>query len=204
MENIIVRRLCKSGKTFEIVGNSLIKGKSNYTSNRLPTTIEVTDGNICYKMYQSNAFFCTLICLLMPFLYSEAIFPFTIKKAEQKIGYSESFKGDSAKYIHIGNNFYELRSHEDNVVSLMENNIQIALFKKSICTYSEQNQYTVYYRDTDKSKEIIFLLICIYIDSCMLMNIDTKWSMIKYEKIHLIGNDDFKERAEWTPEKDNC
>ena len=78
----------------------------------------------------------------------------------------------------------------------MKNNSQVALYKKDIATFMEENRYTIKYDDRISIQ--LLLLFCIFIDVESYPN-HLRISASKYE-VDFAIKDPYKERTHWEPD----
>ena len=86
--------------------------------------------------------------------------------------------------------------HSNNYVSVLKNNVQIALIKKESLTYCEQNTYEVLCSDDIDGEVLLILMFVAFTDIHFFKN-GNRIDYLKCEKT--IGFDTFKERTTWRP-----
>lgn len=101
------------------------------------------------------------------------------------------------RIIIINNICYELYLHNNNYISILKNNVQIALIKKSEMTMAEENKYIISF-DENLEKDVGLLTIFVaFIDVIFYPN-RYKLNYVKYEKT--IGIDKLYNRTLWKPD----
>lgn len=194
MEKTILRQLKSSGAIYT-TEDCQMSGESNYTFGVTLSKITIKKEEKIISTIREKNIFLKIFCrLLMNFFQ---LSPYELNYRSQKSFFLRAsiisiFPKISGE---IENDVFELRLHNNNICSLMKNNVQIAKFKKETKSEFEQNRYTISY-SSERDFEICFIF-------CILMDIqwykdDTEWAAVRYEKT-LVPFDKFSERAYWIP-----
>lgn len=192
---INVQRVQKLKKyTYKIIGNSRYSGESNYTYGLIPRRIMVLRDNYSIMELKQTNWLLKFMNSL-PVLNCETFTPFYYFENKTLLGKSKTRLFQPAFFFTIKENFYELRQHNHNVISLMENGAQIALYKKEAFTEFERNKYEIRYREDKEENDPLLLLFCIFID-VVFYSSTSKISGWKYEKEYVM-KDPFPERTHW-------
>ena len=166
-------------------------GSSKYTLGLLPVKIKVLCNNKTLGLKQT-AWLLKLINLL-PFLNTESFIPLRFYENGICCGAAKKKMFQPAFDIKINNSNYEVRQHNNNNISLMRDNIQIALYKKELRTIAEHNKYIVEFDES--ADKLLILLFAILADTVFYSNAG-RFTYCKYEK-DIIINDKFKERTNY-------
>ena len=169
---------------------------ANITLGIMPVKIKMLS-NGCSIIIKQYPFLLKLINSL-PILNCENFTPFKIYKDNVKCGKGKHILFKPLYIFTINNDIYEIRHHSNNYISLMRNNVQIALYYKNITSVAEHNIYNVKcVYDTEMLN--IILLFCAFIDVIFYPN-NGNFSYIKKEKT-FVFNDKYEERINWKPPK---
>ena len=190
MKKTIERKIGRSKFLYEMSGMSVV-GSSKYTLRLLPVKIEVLCGNKTLVLKQT-AWLLKLINSL-PLLNIETFTPLRFYENGIYCGIAKKKMFQPVFDIRINSSIYEIRQHNNNYISLMRDNIQIALYKKELQTIAEHNKYIVEFDES--ADKLLILLFAILADTVFYSN-EGRFSYCKYEK-DIIINDKFKERTNY-------
>lgn len=181
---------------FNIEMDEAVFGKANYTFGFLLQNITITSGGNILQLKQTN----WLLKLLntLPLLNSEVLAPYKFYINGQCRGKSKNVFFRPCFFFDIEKVHYEVRLHNNNFISLMMDNLQIALFKKETSSTGERNIYKVNYSDEHIKKEML-LLFCAFIDLVFYKN----YSFVSYyrKEKNYVFHDAYEERTKWIPNK---
>ncbi len=195
MKIIVERTLALNKYSYAIEGNDAWIGKANYTFGiTLWKLCVYSKEDFTFELKQTNWFLKLLN--ILPVLNLETFTPFKYFESLQYNGYSRKKFLKAAFLFHMGNEIYELRQHNDNICSLMKNEIQVAVYKKEPFSFSEKNRYTVKYSNDMVDNLQLILLFCIFIDVVFYSN-KRRVSLVKYERDVIINKDKYSERSLW-------
>lgn len=198
MELIIERTLSKKEFLFNIIGNSQLIGRANYTGEILLRKILVTDtfSNERYSLKQTNILIKLLNALPLLNLYSFTNFKYYVNDVYKGRTSHNNFLKPQFKF-HLGEVEYDIYCHKNNYISIMRDNKQIALVKKEDLTYAEKNRYILRYDASSQYNDAFLLLLVCFIDVTFYPN-HFSFSNIKYEKT--LGSDkNYDDRVNWRP-----
>lgn len=193
-----VERNIRNGFIYKIIGNDNFYGKCNFTYNILLRKIYINDYNrtTVYNFMQTNILQKIIYIITFMWLLPIDLFPkYKIYKNGKNIGYSKYSFSSPKKILLIKNDKYELYLHSNNYISVMKNDTQIALIKKTLLTELEKNVYEIHY-DEQAENDIALLLAFIVFSDIVYFPNKLKMSYYKYEKT--IGKDKYNYRTLWT------
>ena len=170
-------------------------GKVNYTYGIKLRKMFVYDKkeNLCLK--QENCFL--KIINILPFFMFYNFPAFIYYKNDIKSGKTYVNPYSRRKLLTLEHNTYEVYLHNNNYISIMKNDVQIAIVKKHEWTDVERHKYDVNYDEKRIHDMKIILLLIMYVDIIFFSNHFT-WSYKKYEKT--IGlKEKYPERISWMP-----
>ena len=188
-----IKREMKLGKfQYKMTGMPSVSGSANYTLGiaLIKVSAETTDGRLL-ELRQTNWLLKAINVL--PILNICDFTPFEFYKDKKLCGRAMR-KGLRATFaINTNEGNYEIRQHNDNFISLMRNEKQIALYKRDFWVYAEGTNYSVDYDETQDVNMIFFM--CIFADAMFGMT-HGRVSLAKYEK-HYVLADKWSERTKW-------
>jgi len=193
----IVRKMKANKYVYDLYGREI--GEANYTYSILPDRIKVfgenDDKDSVIALKQTNWLFNIIDILPWDF---KKLMPYKCYVDGKYSGKSEKTLFRAIYKFTISDNEYELCEHSNNYVSLLKNNVQIALYQKDAETFAEQNLYRIEYTDDDSVINLSELyLFCIFIDRVFFKNTNGLY-YARYEKTYVI-NDKYSDRAKWSP-----
>jgi len=191
----VQRKMKRTKWEYHIHNDGGLRGEAKYTFAILPRKISVfADNGDTLTLNQKNWLLSALRGI--PGL-KYFIFPPYTYAVNGTVHGRATWSWLSADFF-LNNDRYEMRKHSNLATSLMKNNTQVALFRKSKITYFERNEYTVLYDDEMKNSIPMLFLLCIAQDIMFSQNLGGGLSLMKYEKDWIV-RDHFSERAKWTP-----
>ena len=193
---LIVTRKMELGKfVFRIENLTSVYGEASYTAGFIPRKIKVSgeNGNTL-KLIQTN--WVLRILNSLPVFNIFRFVPYRYYIDDIYMGRFKITPFKRGSYFIFGDDIFELQGHSKNYISLMKNNSQVALYKKDIATFMEENRYTIKYDDRISIQ--LLLLFCIFIDVESYPN-HLRISASKYE-VDFAIKDPYKERTHWEPD----
>ena len=194
----ITRTMKWCGYDYVMEKYSEIHAYSPYNYGILPKKITATDKNTMYTISQTN--WALKLLTLIPLFWILPIdcFPkYKVFKNGILLGKSSVAFFTPRRKLVIQNHKYEFYLHNDNYVSIMKDDIQIALVKKSILSLAEENNYVIDFENAVECDYTLIILFVAFIDIIFFPN-HFRIDAIKYEKT--IGIDKYKHRTLWKSE----
>lgn len=189
---IIERQLTSTQYKYSIVNNSTHKGIANYTYGIFLRRLNVIDNGLIGRYSIRQTQWYLIFLRILPFV--SMIPPYYFYINNKKVGRTKIRFMSPKKYLQIGNDIYEFYLHGNNYISIMKNNMQIALIKKEFYSENERYEYKI---DYNKNIDIDFMLICcMFVDIIYFPN-RFKYDYMKYEKTINIFNDKYIDRVKW-------
>ena len=172
-----------------------IYAQSPYNYNILLKNITVREQNVFYTIRQTNWVLKIIALILLFWILPIDFFPkYKLFKNGVLIGTSKVSFFSPGRKLFIQNSIYEFYLHNDNYVSIMKDNVQIALVKKLELSIVGENHYIIDFEDSIGIDNALILLFVAFIDVIFFPN---RFSVdaIRYEKT--IGIDKYKQRVFW-------
>lgn len=196
-----IKRKISDGKfCYTIDDDNVYYGESNFTFGVLLRKLSITntEKNYTYKLIQ-DSIFQQIIYLCGLWMLPIDLFPkYKVFLNNKCIGATKVSFFTPLRKVYINENEYELCIHSNNYISIMKNNIQIALIKKDSFTEMEQHRYDVIYDNKNESDVGILFLLIDFIDIIYFPS-KNRISYYKYETT--IGKDKYYLRTLWTAEE---
>ena len=189
-----IRRYIKKNNLEYITDTYDFKGTLNYANNVFPIKLKLTTSKDVLEIVQKPWILKLINCL--PILNTETFAPFKVYLNGVLCGKSKNILFKPIFLFYINDDLYEIRQHNNNYISLMHNNVQLALYKKDDVTISETNNYSIKCVNNDEMIQWI-ILFCLFIDRVFYPN-NSSLNYWKYEKNYVI-NDEYSERLSWEP-----
>lgn len=183
---------------YSVLQKNSYKGQANITLGVLLRRIVVSNliTGHTYKLKQNNIFYKLLYICVGCWLPIDLFPEYRLYSNNKYIGKTKVSFCTPKRILRIGNDIYELCIHSNNYISIMKNNIQIALVQREKSIHMEQSKYHVVYDEKlENNMELLFLLI-IFIDIIYFPQ-GNKINYFKYETT--AGNDKYFSRTSWTP-----
>lgn len=198
MQLHIERVPCKAHYRYSMQEDSSIRITANYTFGMGLKNVQLyKDDKLIYSLRQTNPGLNMLHCI--PILRAVIYAPFKFFVNGQLDGYTEKIIFQAARKIHIATDTYEIRLHNDNKLSIVKNDTQIALIQKATHTTMERNSYTIYFNTCETDNQQLLALFCGFIDVEFFPN-HWRVSVDKHEK-EFVFSDKWCERASWRPKE---
>lgn len=188
----ITREMKKKHYSFSINTTKNISGKANYTFGLLLQKITIVSSKSVLQLKQTN--WILKLLNAFPILNSEVLAPYKFYVNGRYCGKSKNVFLEPCFFFDIENKRYEVRLHNNNIISLMMNNTQIALFEKETSSRRERNIYKIRHSTEHIEKEML-LLFCAFADLVFYEN-ESFVSYYKIEKNYVL-NDKYAERTKW-------
>lgn len=182
---------------FEIAEEARYIGKANFTAGILLRKLEVRDKikEIKYVLQQENIPQRVLGCLPFMNYYPRPHYEAYING--EHCGRTRSTRKFTQTICTIASDTYELVMHGNNYLSVLKNDVQIALIHRNPEVLNEVGRYTVDY-DPDGASLPILLLFIAYCDVVWFPVPLTCYKSRRMDKgIHL-SRHPFSERMSWT------
>ena len=176
--------------------------ESNYDYALLPRKIKASAEHT-YVLHQTMWVLKSVTLLPIFWIFHTDSFPrYKIFQDGNLIGKTcISFFSPRRKFI-ANAHLYELYLHSNNIVSVMKDNIQVAIIKKDIKSFNEQGYYMIEYDENNIELGLLMLLVA-YTDVAFF-NSHFRFDSVKYEKTVTVGKDKFFDRTLWHPKaRDN-
>ena len=136
----------------------------------------------------------------IPLLNLGTYTPYNLYVNKKHIGFSRNNPFKPMFVFFIEGDCYELCQHNNNYISLMKNNIQVGLYKKSDISVLEENIYELSYSDSMGEQLPLLVLFCVFADRIFYKN-HLSFSYYKYEKnIVAEKKETYSKRTSWTPD----
>ena len=187
----IIRELKLKKYVYQLSTTELIIGTANYTFGFIPRIYN----NDLFELKQTS----WLLKLInsFPILNLETFTPFKYYVNGNYSGRSKKVPFKPVFHFTINEDKYELCQHNKNYVSLMRNDIQVALYRKEDETVLEMNTYNIKYDENSNMEHSLLLIFCIFIDVTFYAN-SMNIAYLKYDKNYVIKNE-YDERTLWDP-----
>ncbi|MBE7043935.1 MAG: hypothetical protein E7397_00250 [Ruminococcaceae bacterium] len=192
----IVRKMRTTKYEYHIQESPDYIAECNYTFGIWTRRILVRDcmRTVACSMKQTNFIFKMLTWIPLFWILSIGLFPkYKIYIGNQLSGETKVSFHTPKRNIVINDHIYELYLHNDNYVSIMMDERQIALVKKNNLTIWGKNCYRVDVSDEADTRLILMLIALIDV---MFFPNRLEINAIEYEKT--IGKDELHERTLWT------
>jgi hypothetical protein len=196
MDFIVQRKMTANKYIYEVLGDNTYCGESNYTFNIGLRNITIfSNGEPVYVLKQTNWWIKMITYFPLFWLAPIGQFP------KYKFFDKGAFKGETKcsfftpkRIIVVENRNYEIYLHSNNYISILKNDVQIALIKKSDWTKGEQNRYAITFDEHLESDMALLFLFTIFVDNIFYPN-RFRVNYVKYEKT--IGHDKLYHRTTW-------
>lgn len=194
----IIRKMHLNKYKYSIEQDDSVSAGVSFDYGILSRNITSKGNNIKYTMKQGN--WLLKILLLIPKLFIPIdLFPkYKIFFNEEIIGKTKVAFCTPKRQLIINNSLYEKYLHSNNYLSIMKDDVQIALVKKSVLTFCEQNRYDVDF-DCVTEKDIVFILLMVAFADVVFFPNRLRIDAVKYEKT--IGKDKMSQRTLWHSKK---
>lgn len=195
MQVSIMRNLTRTGISFTSVTEPHLICTTNLTLNFGCNKLFVTDlDGVNYSLQQKNRWLKFINSL--PVFNLETFIPYFFYENDTLCGKGKKIHFQPAYQFNFKSDAFELREHKNNIFSLMQNQKQIALYKRPSTSFNEQLSYFIDFYDEKMLP--FFLLFCAFIDTQFYPN---HASLHMYKKeVDVVFNDAFAERAKWKPD----
>ncbi len=194
----IIRKMHLNKYEYSIEQNDSVSAEVSFDYGILSRNITSKGNNIKYTMKQRN--WLLKILMVIPKLFIPVdLFPkYNIFFNEEIIGKTKVAFCTPKRELTINNSLYEIYLHSNNYISIMKDDVQIALVKKSVLTFGEQNRYDVDF-DYITEKDMVFALLMVAFADVVFYPNRLRIDAIKYEKT--IGKDKMSQRTFWQSKK---
>ncbi len=190
----IIRTMHLNKYAYSIEQDSSASAAASMDYGILPRCITAEGNNSKYTMKQSNWLLKILMAIPKIFIPIDLFPKYNIFSDEKIIGKTKPAFCTPKREIMIENSLYEVYLHSNNYISIMKDDVQIALVKKSVVTIGEKNRYDVDFECVTEKDKVLILLMVAFADVVFFPN---RFSVaaVKYEKT--IGKDKMAHRTAW-------
>ena len=194
----VIRKIHLNKYTYSIEQDNSVSAEVSFDYGVLSRCITSMGKNIKYTMKQNNWLLKILMVIPKIFIPIDLFPKYNIFLDEKIIGKTRVAFCTPKRKIVIDNSIYEIYLHSNNYISIMKENIQIALVKKSVLNINEQNRYDVDFDYISEKDKVFILLMIAFIDVVFFPN-RLRFDAVKYEKT--IGKDKMEYRTLWESKK---
>lgn len=190
----IVKRMEQKQYIYTVNQDNRFCAKANYTYNILPRKIQVFYNNESRFVFKQKRWY---IKLFVFFLMLQSFPKYILYQNNYRVGESRIKFFSPRREIKIKEDLYELYLHSNNYISIMKNDIQIALVKRNIISNFGQCDYQVLFNKNEFDDLSELTLLVAYLD-LIFFHHRNKIYAIKYEKT--CGIDRHENRKLWKPQ----
>lgn len=198
----ITRKMHLNKYEYSIEQDSSVSAEASFDYGVLSRCITSMGNNIKYTMKQNNWLLKILMVIPKIFIPIDLFPKYKIFINDELAGKTKVAFCTSKRKLTINNSLYELYLHSNNYISIMKDDIQIALIKKSTLTIWGENRYDVDFEyATEKDK--VFMLLMVAFADIVFFPERFRLEALKYEKTISIGKDKMQHRISWKS-RNNC
>ena len=194
----IIRKMHLNKYEYSIEQDDSVLAEASLDYGILSRCITSEGCNIKYTMKQNNWLLKILMVIPKIFIPIDLFPKYNIFLDEEIIGKTKAAFCTPKREIIIDNSLYEIYLHSNNYISVMKDDVQIALIKKSVLTIGEQNRYDVDFDYATEKDKVFVLLMVAFADIVFFPN-RLRFDADKYEKT--IGKDKMAHRTLWKSKK---
>ena len=194
----IIRKRHLNKYEYSIEQNDSVSAEVSFDYGILSRNITSKGTDIKYTMTQRN--WLLKILMVIPKLFIPIyLFPkYNVFFNDEIIGKTKVAFFTPKRQLIINNSLYEIYLHSNNYISIMKDDIQIALIKKFDLSFAEQNRYDVDF-DCIAEKDMVFILLMVAFADIVFFTNHLRLDAVKYEKT--IGTDRMSQRVFWQSKK---
>lgn len=194
----IIRKMQLNKYEYSIEQDDSVSAEALFDYGILSRRITSKGNNIKYTMKQNNWLLKILMVIPKIFIPIDLFPKYNIFLNENIIGKTKVAFCTPKREIMIDNSLYEIYLHSNNYISIMKDDVQIALIKKSVLTVGEKNRYDVDFDYVTEKDKVFVLLMVSFIDIVFFPN-RLRFDAVKCEKT--IGKDKMAHRTLWQSKK---